>query len=410
MVGHTAADAGCLSRRPEVIPWTLFKSTTLWDASQQSPQQTVRGALRLDLEAAVDATLRQLNGRPAPAGSGRRHRTLTRDHLLDGRYRHRPGVGSEYVLRFVGPGSPGIQTVRLMRPAGPLTPVGRSSVAPATVRLVVPYYHNPHTFSAFLVNVAHLILERHEPLELDVVFYWRGTPAAEPSAVAEDRKRVAEALRQLNRHAGRTVAHMVDENRDFSRGHGLLRGAQRPGDYGGDVLLFFCDIDMFIDSEALSRCRTNAAPGRSVYYPIVFSTYNPALLASVLGKSPVSPWKEHPISKDVGFWRDFGFGMTCQYRSDFQRVAGDYLVSNKWGGEDIQLFRHHQVTDIEVVRAPDPGLVHVYHGARCNTSLGPESTGWCGASQLSTEASADTYARLFLKLRQLWSSQMELNA
>ena len=380
-------------------PWQLFTAGSLWDASHRAPQQGRSGALDDDLLAAVIAAVDQLNSRPA-AGSGDQQRSYTAKDLLDGRYRHRPGLGTEYVLSFAGRQPERLETARLTRPVGALSVASSVSPAAATIRLVVPYYHRPKVFGAFLANVAHLVLEARESLQLLVVFYWRGTPAVELSAVQRDRALVAEALRQLNWRAGRPVAKLLDQKRTFSRGHALLCGAEDGGDDGEDVLLFFLDVDMFVDTDALRRCRSNASPGRSVYYPIVFSTFDPALRALAWGKRKVSLWKEHPVDPDVGFWRDFGYGMTCQFRSDFRRVAGDYLVSDSWGGEDEKLFKRHRATGIEIVRAPDPGLVHVHHASRCDRSQTGDKHSWCEGSQMITEASPATWALATRQMRE----------
>eukprot|EP00041_Stephanoeca_diplocostata_P029806 m.887950 g.887950 ORF g.887950 m.887950 type:complete len:256 (-) comp23636_c0_seq51:1921-2688(-) len=114
----------------------------------------------------------------------------------------------------------------------------------------------------------------------------------------------------------------VHKREAFSRGRGLEYGVNEAPKRATpestlEEVLFFCDIDMHFTYEFLYRCKANAIPGDSLYFPISFSLFK--------GKSV-------QVVHENGDWRTYGLGMVCISTTDFLASKGFSKTITGWGG------------------------------------------------------------------------------
>ena len=182
----------------------------------------------------------------------------------------------------------------------------------------------------------------------------------------------------------------IEADGAFSRGLALSLGANQ---FDRKSLLFFCDVDLVFDAGFLHRCRKNTILGQQVYYPMVFSQFNPD--ATYQKEKPDSHFV---FNKDTGFWRVYAFGIVSLYNNDMKAVGGFDTTIQGWGLEDVDLYdKFVKSDDLTVFRAPDPGLVHVYHPIVCDPKLAERQQLMCQGSKASGFASAKSLTRILLE-------------
>ena len=145
----------------------------------------------------------------------------------------------------------------------------------------------------------------------------------------------------------------------FSRGLGLNRGAKFVESNCAECTLFFCDIDIAFNQQTLDKCRILAVKETSAYFPVVFSQYNPELSKIHMIKLNIL------INENSGFWRAFGYGMSCIHSHDFKNSI-KFPEYTTWGQEDDIFHSKVKNSGLTVYRVPDPTLIHAYHSKNCS--------------------------------------------
>lgn len=178
----------------------------------------------------------------------------------------------------------------------------------------------------------------------------------------------------------------------FSRAAGLQYGSNifKPND-----LLFFIDIDLQFDEKVFQRIRRNTIQGKQVYFPIIFSQFGDL---SLIGSPREKLVPQLEVNSDSGYWRQFGFGIAALYNSDVQAINGFNTNIKGWGKEDVDFYNRFVAnSSYSIMRAPDLGLIHIYHENDCDGSLNPVQYHMCLGTKFSNLASSKKMAEYLIK-------------
>ncbi|XP_054612760.1 chondroitin sulfate N-acetylgalactosaminyltransferase 1 isoform X2 [Dunckerocampus dactyliophorus] len=297
-----------------VVPFESFTLQWVYQLemglSRYPREKPMRRDKRNELGEVLETALHTLNT-PSAQQDGKSSKVYTTSDFIEGITRTEKDKGTLYDLTFQGEYSHEFRRLVLFRPFGPLMKVKNERVdtGHVVVNIVMPLYRRADKFKRFMRYFRDVGIRQDGRVHLTVVYFGK-----------EQMNEVRSILENTAREANFKDYTLLQLDEEFSRGRGLNVGAQAWK--GGDVVLFFCDVDVYFTADFLNSCRLNAESGKKVFYPVLFSQYNPAVVYG--GAQHIPPMEQQLVIKEnTGFWRDFGFGMTCQYRSDFINI-GDY--------------------------------------------------------------------------------------
>lgn len=250
------------------------------------------------------------------------------------------------------------------------------------ISILVPLSGRYGTFIRFMENFEKVCLIPKQNVQLCIILV--------DNVNNKNIKKHIHLIMDYKRKYPKADMSVIPMTGNFSRGLALELGSSQ---LDNDTLLFLCDVDLIFSGDALQRCRDNAIQGRQVYFPVIFSQYSPKI---VYGEKAPSE-NNFVLTKKSGFWRDYGFGTTCVFKSDLLKAGGFDTSILGWGLEDVDFYTKVINSGLKVLRSQEPGIVHVYHPINCNSSLEQKQYKMCLGSRASAFASAVQLAEMWLE-------------
>ena len=140
-------------------------------------------------------------------------------------------------------------------------------------------------------------------------------------------------------------------------------------------LLFFADIHIDFSMQFIERCRMNAIENEQVYFPMIFSPYDPAEFHKSRILFPYST--KFKISEKTGAWMPESFHLVCVFNYDLVKVLNVNQNGEKSEKDWNLLSEFINYGQLKIFRAVEPGLVHLWQDGCKEEELGSRERTLC---------------------------------
>lgn len=284
-----------------------------------------------------------------------------------------PQRGIDYFLHAIKKEKEGHYSSRFLhalREAEParVTSLDDANYKTTKVNFVIPTPPVSRAFQRFIMSFESSFLARKPPelVGLFVILYSDG----KFRHYDRDLFAVITLLDLYKKKYPEADLRVTSTRRPYSRKESIELASR---EYPTYELLFLADIHVDFSLQFLERCRMNALENHQVYFPAVFSPYDPAEFYKSRIRFPYAT--KFQISEEKGSWMHESFHLACTYNYDLVKVLelGEDLKESNWNLLNLFI----QYGKVTVFRSVEPGLVHLWQDGCKEEELGVREKNLC---------------------------------
>lgn len=353
----------------KVVHFQSFDDQYKYTESMHHPSSALDSGTKREMEEVLNAVMEfraQKESKEASEGMKVSHGGKSNVMVESILQRVDPNRGIDYFMQLIDRGStenssPRTVFYHTLREVAPprLTSIESPNCATIKVNFVIATPPVSRGFQRFMLSFENSFLARNPPelVSLLVILYSDG----KFKKYDKDLFSVVTLLDLYRKKYPEADLRLITTRRLYSRKETVEIASK---EYPSYELLFLADIHIDFSLQFIERCRMNAVENQQVYFPMVFSPYDPAEFHKSRVLHPYAT--KFKIGKETGAWMPESFHLVCVFNYDLSKVLHANQDNDEEEGENESNAEWNLFNEfikfglVKIFRSIEPGLVHLW--------------------------------------------------